>query len=307
MNILFVYKGYKGYKGVLSNAVIDAQINSLLKKELKIIKFPLITSGAFSYCTEYIRLIRFIRSNKIELIHAHYSYSAIISALTGKKTICSLMGSDIYDANKIMLITLKFFSKYLWKKTIVKSNRMQQIISNSTVIPNGIDFSIFRNIDKLEAIKKANFDSNKKNIIFIAQDIKSKVKNFKLAEEAVNYLNNKDVILHKISQIPQEELVYYYNAADLLLLTSLSEGSPNVIKEAMACNCPIISTDVGDVSELIADSKNCFIASYSPKDISEKIKIILKSKQRSDGVLKIQHLSSIKISEHLINIYYKSV
>ena len=80
-----------------------------------------------------------------------------------------------------------------------------------------------------------------------------------------------------------QKLVYYYNAADMLLMTSLSEGSPNVIKEAMACNCPIVSTKVGDVEEIVANTKNCYLSDWDPENISKLILKIYDNRDRTNG------------------------
>ena len=82
MRVLFVYKGNGVDK---RNSVIDAQIESFQKTDIDIIKFPLKTSGLSSYFWEFFRLRKYVKENNINLIHAHYSYSAIISALTRKK------------------------------------------------------------------------------------------------------------------------------------------------------------------------------------------------------------------------------
>ena len=60
----------------------------------------------------------------------------------------------------------------------------------------------------------------------------------------------------------QDQLVKYYNSVDCLILTSFHEGSPNVIKEAMACNLPIVSTKVGDVEEIINKTGKWFKKSF---------------------------------------------
>jgi glycosyltransferase involved in cell wall biosynthesis len=180
---------------------------------------------------------------------------------------------------------------------------MQKKIKNSIVIPNGVNFQMFKPVEKKKALQKAGFENKKKKIIFVAENINSKVKNFKLAEQAVKLLNNPDVHLHTVSGCEQEDLVYYYNAADLLLLTSHSEGSPNVIKEAMACNCPIVSTDVGDVRELIGDTKGCYITSFEPEDISKKIILALDFGKRTSKRDHIKHLDNQLIAQKIIHFY----
>ena len=95
----------------------------------------------------------------------------------------------------------------------------------------------------------------------------------------------------------------YLNAADALVLTSLWEGSPNVIKEAMACNLPIVSTDVGDVKEVIGDTEGCYITSYEPSDVAGKIKLALDFGKRTNGREKIKHLEINTIAKRIIDVY----
>jgi teichuronic acid biosynthesis glycosyltransferase TuaC len=89
----------------------------------------------------------------------------------------------------------------------------------------------------------------------------------------------------------------------VVLLTSLWEGSPNVIKEAMACNTPIVSTDVGDVKEIIGKTEGCFITSFDPEDVSDKIKKALEFGKRTTGREDIKHLESGVVAKRIIAIY----
>lgn len=93
------------------------------------------------------------------------------------------------------------------------------------------------------------------------------------------------------------------NAPDILLLTSLWEGSPNVIKEAMACNCPILSADVGDGAKVIRKTDGCYICSYDPEDVAEKIKEALEFGKRTNGREKIKHLDEKIIAQKIIGVY----
>ena len=303
IKIVHVYKGNGSKK---RNSVVDAQVNSINYNDIKVIKFPLKTSGMFSYISEYIRLKKFVKIENPDLIHAHYSYSGIISALTSKKTICSLMGCDVFNDYLIIKLLVRFFYKYLWIETIVKSEQQLKLFSKAHLIPNGVDFKNFHTIPKDDAIANTKLKKNKINIIFVSENIGMKVKNYQLALDTMKFLPQK-FDLHPVSGITHKELVNYYNAADALLLTSLSEGSPNVIKEAMACNCPIISTDVGDVKQIIKGTNFCYTSNFNPKEIAYKIEKATASKQRSNGRENIKVFDSAVIANKIVNIYRRAV
>ena len=105
--------------------------------------------------------------------------------------------------------------------------------------------------------------------------------------------------------IDQEKLNLYYNAVDCLIPTSKYEGSPNVIKEAMACNCPIVSTDVGDVKWVIGETEGCYICSFEPEDVAEKIQKALNFGKRTNGRQRIMDLGldSGSVAEKLHSLY----
>ena len=81
-----------------------------------------------------------------------------------------------------------------------------------------------------------------------------------------------NVLLTPVFNIPNIDLPWFYSAANVVLLTSVWEGSPNVIKEAMACGCPIVSTDVGDVGWIIGSTEGTYLASQNASDISLKLR-----------------------------------
>ena len=92
----------------------------------------------------------------------------------------------------------------------------------------------------------------------------------------------------------------------MLLLTSFSEGSPNVVKEALACNCPVVSTDVGDVKEITKDIESCIITGFDSKEISKAIVNITKLEKKPNSHNKIDFLNNDKILNK-IQMLYKSV
>ena len=304
MIVLFVYSGNSGK----ISPILENQANSLVNQGLTVKFYPIIGKGLKGYLSNILPFREYIKQNKINIIHAHYLDSALVPTLsfTKKPIIVSLMGSDVYDNRKFLPI-IRFFIKFYWKDVIVKSEKMKGLIkiSSLNVIPNGVNFQQFYPQDQAKAKEKIGFNKLKKQIIFIANP-KRKEKNYELALNAVTFLQNPGLELIPLFDIPNELLVNYYNAADLMLMTSKHEGSPNAIKEAMACNCPIVATDVGDIKDITEKTFGCRIASsFEVDDIAEKIDEVLKLKSRTSGRENIKHLDDLLVASKIINLYKK--
>ena len=301
MKVLFVSSG-NSKLGI--SPIIKNQGESLRKAGIDVSYYLIKGKGFRGYIKNIKILKNFIKKNKVDIVHAHYSYSAFVASLAGAKPlIVSLMGDDV-QANYLSKLFIKVFYKLSWKNIIVKSVRMYNIlgITNAFVIPNGVNIEVFNSIDKRSCQKKLGWDYNKKHILFAADKSRPE-KNFRLAKKIFSILNNKNVELHSLIDVSPKQMPLWMNSADVVLLVSLNEGSPNVIKEAMACNSPIVSTDVGDVKEVIANTKNCYLTSYDPKEIAVKINKVLDFGKRTNGRENIKHLESSFIAKKIINIY----
>jgi glycosyltransferase involved in cell wall biosynthesis len=204
---------------------------------------------------------------------------------------------------KNALEVLYIFNYLSWSDIIVKSKDMYSDlnIKDAHIIPNGINMDRFKPINQDLAQKKLNWNKNKKHILF-ASDPNRLEKNFRLAKEAFDILDNQNIELHFLKDIENEKISYYYNASDVVLLTSLWEGSPNVIKEAMSCNRPIVSTDVGDVKIIIQDTKGCYISANTPQEVSKCIQKAL-TFNITKGREKVDFLDEKMVAKQIIKIY----
>ena len=301
MKVLFVCSGNKNN---FISPIIQAQANSLIKVGIKVDIFPVTGKGILGYLGNMWKLNAAIRRDKYTIIHAHYGMSGILAFLLKKNTrlIVSLMGSEVYHS-RLWLKVFRFFSIYCWDETIVKTRAMYKLLKckDAYIIPNGVNLDVFYPMCKEKARGILNFELEKPMILFPSNALR-KEKNSSLAQSACKSL---DLNLIWLDNVPHEKVNLYYNAADIILMTSFFEGSPNAIKEAMAANRPIISTKVGDIEEYFNDTIGCFICDFNEFDISLKISHILKNLQNSEGLKRLLELKfdDMSIAEKIKHIY----
>ncbi|WP_062053353.1 glycosyltransferase family 4 protein [Aquimarina longa] len=305
MKVLFVSSG-NTIHGI--SPIVFNQGNSLIKLGHEVSFFTIKGKGIKGYLKHIFILRKFLKQQSYDIVHAHYSLSAAVAAMAGgKPLVVSLMGSDV-KASKALKYVIKIFSFLFWKKIIVKSRDMKTScgIATASIVPNGVDFSKFKPLSKKEALEITNWNPNNRHILFAANP-KRKEKNYALTQSAYELLDHKDIELHSLIDIPNQQMPAYFNAADVIVLTSLWEGSPNVIKEAMACNCKIVAVNVGDISELIQNTEGCFVTSFDKIDISNKITKALEYHTKTTGRQDIVHLDSDIIASRLLTIYKEAL
>ncbi len=308
MKALFVYSANNSFPNRLS-PIIKNQAESLINEGMVIDYFGIIGTGILGYLSNVSRLRNKIQSFNPDIVHAHYAFTGFIASFSSNKpVVVSLMGSDIIN-KKITICLIRIIGIFFWKAIIVKSMEMKIILKMSNkviVIPNGIDLDHFKPEDSSLSKIKLGWDSNVYHILFAGNPAK-KAKNYNLALRAVSLLGSEKIQIHHVANIPHEKMPLHLNASDIILLTSISEGSPNVIKEAIACNRPVISTNVGDVEEYLSEIENCYICDYDPLDISEKIKLILKSSGVSSGREKVIIFDKNIIARKIIAQYHDTI
>lgn len=253
--------------------------------------------GWISYMRAWQDLNRMIKEYKPDIVHAHYGLCCLLANLQRKIPVISTYhGSDI---NEKKVRWLSKIAIRLSKINIFVSKALQTIAGNpkgSIVIPCGVDVNHFRPMDKQECRRALEMVSDKMYILF-SKEFADKVKNYPLAKSAVERLG-KNVELLEFYGYTREQVPLLYNAVDCGLLTSFTEGSPQFVKEAIACGCPIVSTDVGDVKEVINEVENAFISTYELDNVVENLR----------KALSIGHLSKMNLPmKYTTNNIVKSI
>ncbi len=279
------------------------QVESLQSSGAEIDYFYIKHKGLFGYLGERKSFLIRIKSFQPKLIHAHYGLSGLLANLQFSiPVVTTFHGSDINDPRiypfSLLASKLSFHSIFVSER-----NRQKVGISNKqSFLPCGVNTDLFQPIEKDFARRELGLELSVKYVLF-AGAFQNPVKNAKLAQAAVELLPN--VILLELKGYTREQVVLLMNAVDAVLMTSLTEGSPQFIKEAMACNCPIVSVPVGDVSEIVQGVLGCRIATYDAFELSNQLQIVLQAGKRTEGRLRIFQLGldATTISGKVLAVY----
>ena len=242
---MYPHPGNEGF-----GAFVEQQVEQLrvLGHLVDVLHFPGYRSR-LEYVKAAVEVSRRTRREHYDVVHAHYGVTGLTGLFrNGIPLVVSLHGSDALIGWHEPLIS-RIVCR-LADATIVASRKIADRIPGE-VIPCGVDLSVFEPKPRAEARHRLKLKSERKYILFPFNPGRG-IKRFDLASGAVANLalEGVDIELLTVSKIPNREMPWYYSAADAMILPSDSEGSPTAVKEALACNLPVVSTNVGDVTEI---------------------------------------------------------
>ncbi|MBQ7268433.1 MAG: glycosyltransferase [Bacteroidales bacterium] len=303
MRILFVASGNKGSLAPF----ISEQAAALERKGYEIHIFPVQGKGFLGYLKARKGLMDAIARFRPELIHAHYGLCGLLSTLQGKiPVVTTFHGSDINEAR------VRPFSRLAMRRSaysIFVSQKLVELLrpsGNYSLLPCGVNLDAFPPLSKEDARRNLGIAPSEKRILF-AGAFDNPVKNAALAKEAVALLPETELI--ELKGFRREEIALQMLAADAMLMTSLTEGSPQVVKEAMAAGCPVVSVDVGDVRERIEGLSACKICGRSPEALAEGLRSALSFNGRTEGRERLISggFDNSLIADRLVTIYRSCV
>jgi teichuronic acid biosynthesis glycosyltransferase TuaC len=305
MKIIVVcsYRSFSAHSDYVSPFIWE-QVNELSKSGCKFVYVLAKGGGLKAYIQCLIDLKRQIKEFAPDLIHAHGGLCGFVANMQRSIPVVSTYhGSDV---NKLRIRLISKISFYRSVFNIFVADALSEKMKSgkvvpSAVIPCGVNFDQFFPIeDKQSCRTKMGLDSNKHYVLF-SKMFYDPIKNYPLAKSAVELLPDTELI--EFIGYTREEACLLMNACDAAILTSISEGSPQFIKEAMACNCPIVSVDVGDVKKVIDGTYNCYITPYDKGAISEKLKMIFENDARTNGRVQISRFNNQDICISILNVY----
>lgn len=292
-----------------SRPFFEGQIQSIESKGIKTENISVPGTAGRRARSDYIKLyLKQWRKNpiKYDLVHANYGLTGPFAlAQPTRPVVMTLWGSDLMgNYSSLSKRCAKFCDE-----VIVRSEEMaEELESNAHVIPAGVDLELFKPMEQRKALSKVGWTANREHILFPYNPERS-VKNYPLAESVVKKANEqlqREVELQVVTDVSHDQIPLYLNAADSLLLTSKREGSPNTIKEAMACNTPVVSTDVGDVRDRLNGVEQSTVCE-TESELVDALVSILQSEKSSNGREHVKDISLERMGEQIIEVYEQAL
>jgi teichuronic acid biosynthesis glycosyltransferase TuaC len=262
-------------------------------------------TGLRGYITAAWKIFRlsFI-SKKYDLIHAYYGHCGFLARLQVRYPIVvTFLGSDLLHPRDGAIG--KVVAR-LADGIIVQSEEMKRVAKrdDAYIIPFGINLNLFKPYPIDDARRELGLTLDEKLVLFPWNPARA-VKRVDLIQEAIQIAQQKYSPLRLVSVFnqPHEIVAKFMNACNAMVLASDHEGSPMALREAMACNLPIVSVDVGDVRQIIANVEGCYLCTQEPTDIADKLILALDHPNRTNGEQVIRQKDAAWSAEQVLMLY----
>ena len=271
----------------------------------------------FNYVKAWWQLQIKLRREQYDLIHAQFGQSGLLALPKRLPMVVTFRGSDLLGTVSDRTGRhLRVSAIHQWLSRIVSRQAEQVIVVSehmkaqldpavsAHVIPSGIDFSFFKPTDKKVARERLGLPLDEKLVLFVGRPTQARKRCY-LAQEAIEILNRSTPARLIVAwRIPHADIPMYMSACDALVFTSMQEGSPNVVKEALACNLPVVSVPVGDVGERLDGIEGCELcADEQPETIAAALGRVLRRNKRIAGRESVLELDENNITSKVLNIY----
>lgn len=270
----------------------------------------------WNYLLAWLRVRGRMASKRYDVAHAQFGQSGLLALPKRVPLVVTFRGDDLQgmlDGNgkltlpgRLLMLVSQGVARCA-DAAIVVSEHMKAFLHSSVpthVIPSGLDFGLFRPMPQDEARRHLGLLSGKRLVLFVG-DPKLARKRYDLASDAVAILTRSlPAELLVAWGTPHTDIPFYMNAADALVFTSNQEGSPNVVKEALACNLPVVSVRVGDVPLRLKDVEGCELCEDDrPETIAAALERVLRRNGRVAGRDAVRDLDEHNLTQQVISVY----
>lgn len=311
MKVLLVTNMYPTPRFPYAGTFIKEQVIGLrsLGLNVEVLFLDRMAYGAAVYLTAG-RLVRAWVS-RLDPDIVHVAYGGVLAAtvtyvVKDRPTVVTFHGSDLLGEplsgwRRQLVARLGVFGSRLAAKRAagvivvspVLEAQLPQIRAPRTrVIPCGVNLEKFQPLDRAACRRRLGWRDGPFYVLFCSS-VGNQIKRPQLARAAVDVLKSWGVNaeLQQLSGRAHDEVPIWLNASDAILVTSLHEGSPTIVKEALACNVPVVSVDVGDVKDRIGNVEGCHIAESDPVSLASKLLLVYERPGLVDGRRSIEEMS----------------
>lgn len=271
----------------------------------------------YNYVKAWARLRRRLRAERYDLIHAQFGQSGLLAFPKRMPLVVTFRGSDVLgivgdgdgaytNAGRMLQRASRFVARNADAVILVSPHLADHFTTSAPVhvIPSGIDFALFRPIPQGAARQQLGLDPDARLVLFVGRPDQAR-KRYPLAKQAVDLLNDRMPARLTVAwKVSHDQVPLYMNACDALIFTSMQEGSPNVVKEALACDLPVVSVAVGDVADRLKGVEGCELCEDDrPATIAAALERVLARGTRVDGRSAVRHLDEKLLTAKVLDVY----
>lgn len=305
MKVLIVTHMYPSREHPENGVFVEQQVASLERAgvDMEVLHVD-VKRSKLLYPWSFVPLYKRTLTRRYDLVHAHYVFAGIVARSQFRFPVVVTHHGD--EALHGWQAPLCRAVSRLADKTIVVTEAIRRSVGveSAAVIPCGVDFDIFKPMDKRWAREQLGLDPGRKLVLFVG-DYPKQLKRFDIIKRSVELLQERGIDAELVVAYKQayRRVPIYMNACDVLVLASEHEGSPQVIKESMACNLPVVSVDVGDVADVLAGVRGCHLSPRDPESIADRVALVLERCERSDGREKTRRYELGEIAKRIVEVY----
>ncbi len=269
---------------------------------------------------EVNRLRRTLREVRPDLVHAHYgTVTALVCVIASSvPVVVTYRGSDLNPSPAVAAwrtLLGRLLSQLAALRAcgiICVSDQLKSRLwwrrDRAVVIPSGVDLDHFSPRPRAEARQRLGWDD--RPVVMFNCGLDPWVKRIEMAEASVELARREFPSLRfevMRGDVDPARVPLLFNAADCLLVTSRFEGSPNVVKEALACNLPVVAVDVGDIRIRIEGVDGCFVVQPEPAALAQALMGVLRKGQRIAGRERVRELGQDHVAQRVRAVYGAAV